>query len=144
MSSIPQEIYLGIFVKLSVKSIFVCKCVCKTWYLIISDPDSIMLPSYDGDCLCSISYDSLSSNDAISYDSLSSDDAIVIEMGFPWGTSNMAELKFIKLFGSCIGLFHGWNYSVKFHFLWNPATKESKRLQLPEKYFNCGDIRFRI
>ncbi|XP_065872257.1 putative F-box protein At3g16210 [Euphorbia lathyris] len=38
-SDLPSNILVDILVRLSVKRIFVCKCVCKTWHDLISDPE---------------------------------------------------------------------------------------------------------
>ena len=35
---LPIEILINILLKLSTRSIILCKCVCKTWYNVISDP----------------------------------------------------------------------------------------------------------
>lgn len=38
ISDLPRTIFVDILLKLSTKSIIFCKCVCKTWHIIISDP----------------------------------------------------------------------------------------------------------
>ncbi|XP_026397150.1 F-box protein At5g49610-like [Papaver somniferum] len=43
MSSIPQEIYFDILLKLPVKSLLACKCVCKAWFALISNPGFVSM-----------------------------------------------------------------------------------------------------
>ncbi|XP_065869896.1 uncharacterized protein [Euphorbia lathyris] len=38
-SDLPKDIQLNILIRVSIKGIFVLKCVCKTWYDIVSDPE---------------------------------------------------------------------------------------------------------
>ncbi|XP_026377649.1 F-box protein CPR1-like [Papaver somniferum] len=41
MSSIPEDVYLQILIRVPVKTTFVCKCVCKNWLGLISSPQFI-------------------------------------------------------------------------------------------------------
>ncbi|XP_026432716.1 F-box/kelch-repeat protein At3g06240-like [Papaver somniferum] len=69
---------------------------------------------------------------SISYDSLSneSDDINFVKMDFPY-----KSLKRIELLGSCNGVVYLWSHGMQLHFLWNPATKEWKKLpKLGTKY----------
>ncbi|XP_026384128.1 F-box/kelch-repeat protein At3g23880-like [Papaver somniferum] len=43
MSSIPEEIYFEILIKVPAKSLLACKYVCKTWYSLISNPDFVKM-----------------------------------------------------------------------------------------------------
>ncbi|XP_065872420.1 putative F-box/kelch-repeat protein At3g17570 [Euphorbia lathyris] len=38
-SDLPKDVQLNILIRVSIKGIFVLKCVCKTWYDIVSDPE---------------------------------------------------------------------------------------------------------
>lgn len=38
-SDLPRNVIEIILLRLSVKSVFACKCVCKTWYDVIADPE---------------------------------------------------------------------------------------------------------
>ncbi|XP_026440566.1 F-box/kelch-repeat protein At3g06240-like [Papaver somniferum] len=138
MSSLPEEIYLDILLRVPVRSAFVCKCVCKCWFQLISDPDfvkihlnrttitqtnnsSVMFKSGDAKNVYSISYDSLLHE---------SDDNDFIKMDFPY-----KSLKRIELLGSCNGVVYFWSHGMQLYFLWNPATKEYKKLpKLGTKY----------
>lgn len=43
MSSIPEEMYLEILVRVPVKSTCICKCVCKFWFEITSNPSFVKI-----------------------------------------------------------------------------------------------------
>lgn len=94
MSSLPEEIYLEILLTVPVKFTSVCKCVCKSWFCLISDHSfgklhlrvttqrnscSVMFKSLYDVNVHSISYDSLLSSNE-------SDDSVVT-MDFPYSSS---------------------------------------------------------
>lgn len=127
MSSLPEELYLEILKRVPVNSTFACKCVCKSWFKLISNLDfdlmhlnlsmqryKLMIESHKGISFSSVSYDSLSS----------SSNTAVVEMNFPHKSSKCK----IKLLGSCNGVVCFWNYRLKCYFVWNPATEEYKKI----------------
>ncbi|XP_026412940.1 uncharacterized protein LOC113308688 [Papaver somniferum] len=149
MSSIPDEIYKKILVRLPVKPISICKCVCKTWYTLLSTPDfvklhlhltiqrnnpNLMLRSYEttspSSLLHSISYDTiLSSVNEIEHD---------CEIDYPFKSLHYD----MGLLGSCNGLVCMWfsdTDETEFFCVWNPATKIYKKLpKSPGAYGVCG------
>ncbi|XP_026429339.1 F-box protein CPR1-like [Papaver somniferum] len=140
MSSLPEEIYRDILLRLPGKSLVSCKYVCKSWYELISDPSFIKshlnLTNQRNSYRLMFECDEMNSVNSISYDSLSSsekyDDAVAVEMDF----SNTISKCRSEILGSCNGLVYGLNNKLKFFFLWNPATKEHKRLpKSPDTYY---------
>ncbi|XP_026402658.1 F-box/kelch-repeat protein At3g06240-like [Papaver somniferum] len=139
MSSVTEEIYLEILLRVPVRSTFTCKCVCKTWFSIISNPSfvkmhlnltiqrnnpTLMLKGCNDNsedeftnAVYSIGYDTL-----LSPVTDSADD--VFELDDPF----KPLVNYVNLKGSCNGLLclgYG-NDSEEFFCLWNPATKEIK------------------
>ncbi|XP_026458770.1 F-box/kelch-repeat protein At3g23880-like [Papaver somniferum] len=111
MSSVPEDIYLQILLRLPVKSTCVCKCVCKTWLSLNSDPvfvdftphrnisNNLMLVGYDNRSRHSIH--------SISCDSLEpsrwENNEFISEMCYPYlslGRSGYA----VQFVGCCNGL----------------------------------------
>lgn len=43
MSSVPEEIYQEILLKVPVKSLSVRKCVCRSWFALISNSDFVKM-----------------------------------------------------------------------------------------------------
>ncbi|XP_026428684.1 F-box/kelch-repeat protein At3g23880-like [Papaver somniferum] len=111
------EIFLEILLKLPVKSTFVCKCVCKAWFSLISDPSFVkshlnltiqrkksnlilrgidQSRSYDCSVIYSVSHNSLQSL-------LSADKEFLeyaVEMDYPFKSLYIS----VKLMGCCDGL----------------------------------------
>ncbi|XP_026419576.1 F-box protein CPR1-like isoform X2 [Papaver somniferum] len=148
MSSIPEEIYHEILLRLPVKSILKCKCVCKNWYALISTSDFIKLHlrfittqknnpilmlegAYSDKVLKSIGYDSSES-------SVCEIEDAAIEMDYPFKSLNYG----VRLMGSCNGLFCirvvDSDGKRDFLCLWNPATREYK--ELPDSPIKMNSI----
>ncbi|XP_026459242.1 F-box protein CPR1-like [Papaver somniferum] len=140
MSSIPEEIYHEILLSLPVKSLLICKSVCKNWYSLISTSDFVQLHLHfttqrNNPILMLEGSPSDKVLNFIGYDSLASsvcefEDA-AIEMHYPFKSSLHYH---VRLVGSCNGLvcillvdndFEG------FLCLWNPATREYKKIAIP-------------
>ncbi|XP_026429335.1 F-box protein CPR1-like [Papaver somniferum] len=142
MSSTPEEIYHDILLRLPGKSLVSCKYVCKSWYKLISNPSFIKshlnLANQRNKYRLMFECDEMNSVNSISYDSLSSsniyDDAVVVEMDF----SSMSSKCSNELLGSCNGLVYGLNNQLELFFLWNPATREYKRLPKSDAYYYYG------
>ncbi|XP_026447546.1 F-box/kelch-repeat protein At3g06240-like [Papaver somniferum] len=139
MSSIPEEIYLEILLRVPVQTTFVCKCVCKSWLALISSIDFVKrrlnITIQINNPKIMLKYHKLVPKSAViysaNYDSLSSsmnefvDDAV--EMDYPMG--------FWKPIGTCDGLVCCISFELSFEgcirdviFLWNPTTQEYKEL----------------
>ncbi|XP_026383333.1 F-box/kelch-repeat protein At3g06240-like [Papaver somniferum] len=132
-SRLPEEFDHEILSRLPAKSVFVCKCVCKTWLSVISNPTfiqshlnvtvknnnpSLMLAGYED------SESATSAVHSIKHDLLSEFDGIgVNEMDYPFKSSASN----IKLVGSYNGLVC-IRIDNDFYCIWNPVTYEYKRL----------------
>ncbi|XP_026451031.1 F-box protein CPR1-like [Papaver somniferum] len=136
MSSLPEEIYLDILLRVPGKSAFACKFLCKSWYSIISNPEFVK--QHLSFATQTNNYSPMLQNYApfsdhsfrsISHDSLSSDDAVVKVMDFPSKTYEH------RLLGSCDGLVYGFKEGI--FSVWNPATNEFKRLPRLDTFY-CG------
>ncbi|XP_026433856.1 F-box protein At5g49610-like [Papaver somniferum] len=134
MSSIPEEIYYEILLRLPVKSLLTCKGVCKNWYALISTSGFVktyvtiqknnpILMLEANRYFYSMAYDSFPSSPVCEI----KDD--VIKVDHPHHC--------VGFLGSCNGLFciriwllvgRGYNRDVL--CLWNPSTGEYK--ELPE------------
>lgn len=149
MSSIPEEIYLQILLRVSVKSTFVCKRVCKTWFSLISDlgfanmhldftpyrniSENLMATGllYDFIVIHSIKYDSLQPS--------LWEKSEFTEMSYPY-----EALYKIRLLGSCNGLVclvYTGRGEEFFFCVWNPATRGYKKINKPEDKFRIWDTR---
>ncbi|XP_026384601.1 F-box/kelch-repeat protein At3g23880-like [Papaver somniferum] len=134
MSSIPEEIYLDILLRLSVKSTLACKCVCKYWYALITSSyfvkshhnltiqeTKFLVMISDSEkprrVICSVSYDplSVSSKEFHLYG---------VEIDRPLGCLDYA----FQLVGYCNGLVCIWSPLKKLFGLWNPYNNEFKEL----------------
>ncbi|XP_026397174.1 F-box/kelch-repeat protein At3g06240-like [Papaver somniferum] len=139
MSSVPEDVYLEILLRVPVKSTFTCKCVCKTWLSIISNPNFVnqhvnvtaqrnnnllMLKGRTDDCvdvLLSVGCDSLVSE-------INDDDVVVQDCPYK-------PVRYMDLMGSCNGLVCVWSSGRKLYCIWNPFTREFKELpKSPIKY----------
>ncbi|XP_026426112.1 F-box protein CPR1-like isoform X2 [Papaver somniferum] len=141
----PSEIYLEILLRLPVKSTFVCKCVCKTWLSLISDPSFVKshlnltiqtnrpnlilkgtdeTRSEDCEVIFFISHDLL--------DSLLSPDKEFLEYALEMDYPFKSGYDSVELMGCCDGVVCLWfcfsASDMNFLCLWNPATKEYKKL----------------
>ncbi|XP_026377606.1 F-box protein CPR1-like [Papaver somniferum] len=139
MSSIPEDIYREILLRLPVESLLVCKCICKNWYALITSSDFVsthitvqeknpilILDNYISNVLYSIGYDSL----------LASSVCDIIEMDYPFKSDSTSP----RLLGVCNGLASLWlsvlDYKYKSEWpiswntvcFWNPATREYKEI----------------
>ncbi|XP_026429210.1 F-box protein CPR1-like [Papaver somniferum] len=140
---IPAEIYFKHFLKLPVKSLLACKCVCKTWHALISNPDFVkkqldltiqrnkphlMLHGFKFDyrgkhrnVFYSIDHDSL--------ELLLSKDRFreyAVQIDYPFKSLGYS----VELMGTCDGLVCLWFNAKRKRFfcIWNPATREYKVL----------------
>ncbi|EEF45421.1 ubiquitin-protein ligase, putative [Ricinus communis] len=108
MANLVQDVVLHILLRLPVKSLCRFKVVCKSWWLLISDPHFISMHlslATKNNCinchrwrLCLTSF-SLPSVYSVGYEA--SDRAIAIKLGYPLKSDCYDEVKFI---GSCNGL----------------------------------------
>ncbi|XP_026436910.1 F-box/kelch-repeat protein At3g06240-like [Papaver somniferum] len=137
--SLPDELFHEIFKRLPVKSTLTCKCVTKTWFSIISDPDFVKLQlnytlKFNDDSRFILSgYDSKIHEDLvyITEHSLFSttefyDKAVVTEKHHPLKSAKLVSI--LGSFNGLVCLLHHSNVTEFCFSLWNPATKEYKRI----------------
>lgn len=132
MSRVPEDIYVEIFLMLPVKSLLTCKCVCKTWFELISTPSFIklhlnltaqkknpivMLKMYDR------STDTYGCNSIIC-DSVS--ELVVVQIEQPLKYFRPSYVHDVDLVGSCNGLICFRNPKRNCFCIWNPDTNEYK------------------
>ncbi|XP_026443983.1 F-box protein CPR1-like [Papaver somniferum] len=143
MSSIPEELYHEILLRLPVKSLLICKSVCRNWYALISTSDfvkthtaiqdekPILMLELEGpvwNCessiVYSIGYDSLASTSIVENDAIDG-----IEMDYPFKS---LAYRIVRLLGSSNGLVCMWLFDKVGDrcciCLWNPATREYKEI----------------
>ncbi|KAM7462426.1 hypothetical protein LguiA_030547 [Lonicera macranthoides] len=134
-----DDILLTIFLKLPVKSVICCRCVCKSWRQLLCDPHFIKIhinrtnqdqQSHEKLFLMS------STNSFYSID-LDTSNAKAVPRNFPLKSALHTEIK-----GSCNGLFclsvpgrwqrSTYTYSKIKIVLWNPSTGDYKKLPAVE------------
>ncbi|XP_026436890.1 F-box/kelch-repeat protein At3g06240-like [Papaver somniferum] len=137
IASLPDELYIEIFIRFPAKSTFTCKCVSKTWFSIISKPDfaklhlnfqinnnsRFILSGYDSKIQASQIY--IITKDSLFSTSIFYGEAVVIQHY----RTTFADS--VRLLGSCNGwvcLQHYNFQATEFLCLWNPTTKEYKRI----------------
>ncbi|XP_026454059.1 F-box/kelch-repeat protein At3g06240-like [Papaver somniferum] len=144
MSSIPEEMYHEILLRVPVRSLLVCKSVCKKWYALITSSNFVnahlnltteknnpllMLKALSWDTnsslFFSIGYDSLASCSVLG----ENDSVDAIEMGYPFKSLGYHSF---KLLGSsngliCMAMFGRYNKNLL--CVWNPATREYDEIQ---------------
>ncbi|XP_026377598.1 F-box protein CPR1-like [Papaver somniferum] len=150
MSSIPEELYHVIIVRLPAKSLLACKFVCRNWFKLISNPEFVKshlhlsLTTTSGNNNPNICISSGKKIYSTKYDSLLSSASLkefkdnnAVEMYCPFDSLNHVEL-----LGSCNGVifltFRGdeYNGGKGFLCLWNPVTREYK--QIPGSPNDCS------
>ncbi|XP_026458505.1 F-box/kelch-repeat protein At3g06240-like [Papaver somniferum] len=149
MSSIPEEMYHEILLRLPVKSLLVCKSVCKNWYALISSSDFVNThitmqknnPSLMLDGLAKFSGNNILHS--ISYDSVYEIKDDRMEMDIPFKSS----VDDVQLLGSCNGLVCIWLFDHEGHrdciCLWNPGTREYKVIpKSPSVFYSCDVCAF--
>ncbi|OVA15186.1 F-box domain [Macleaya cordata] len=134
---LPNEILFNIFLRLPVKSILRFRCVCKSWFQFLTDPyfvkthvnyhyvenNNLHIMVEHHDLIYSIDYKDLTS---------SSDHAVEM-MDYPMKSANHG----IQILGSCNGLVCIQSYDNSI-CLWNPSTKEFKKLPVPIMFEDHG------
>ncbi|KAF9663475.1 hypothetical protein SADUNF_Sadunf17G0054400 [Salix dunnii] len=147
MSKLPQEIIVDILTYLPVKSLVKFKCVCKSWRSLISDPQFAKMHlkrAYEDeninrqrllvatDPLYSVDFEAASGGD---------NDNTLVELPFPNAVNHGDSFAVGLFLGSCDGIVCILN-EVDDVVLWNPSTRESKKLPGPSsslhKDFSTG------
>ncbi|XP_026458627.1 F-box protein CPR1-like [Papaver somniferum] len=122
ISTIPEEIYYEILLRLPVKSLLACKCVCRNWYALISASDFVKLHHEltieKNNPMLMLKVNGITQFYSISYDSLPSSSVCeikdyAIEMDHPFKSYYSVGFS-----GSCNG----------FILSLDPATREYKEL----------------
>ncbi|CAJ2655459.1 unnamed protein product [Trifolium pratense] len=130
---LPHELMIEILLKLPVKSLICFKCVCKSWFSLISDPHfanshfqltththRIMCVSNSPTEFCSIDFEAF-----VNYDPRLSS----LSMNFSLPGSHLP----FKIIGSCRGFI--LLYRRRDIFLWNPSTGFKKQISLSPLVF---------
>ncbi|OVA03346.1 F-box domain [Macleaya cordata] len=157
-SIFPEEIMVDILSRLPVKSIKRFRCVCKPWCDLFSSPnfvkmhlnhhsiekDNLTLLVNDGCHLYTVDYDSSLSTLCdieavkIDYPLIFPEDRYgeVDETSYPLISSDNG----VEILGSCNGILCFTTHDNDVIFLWNPSTKEHKKLQGAgySEYFRCS------
>ncbi|XP_026398475.1 F-box/kelch-repeat protein At3g06240-like [Papaver somniferum] len=167
MSSIPEEIYFEIFLKVpEVQSLLACKYVCKTWIYIISNLDfvkkqlnltikrnnpNLMLqvsenytPTfrneyYSEKCLpsCRNVFYSIRHD---SLESLLSPDKFFHDYALELDCPLKSLSYTVEVMGCCNGLVCLWFWKKQLFCLWNPATREYYKV-LPKSNIHDDDVK---
>ncbi|XP_026417029.1 F-box protein CPR1-like [Papaver somniferum] len=150
MSSIPEDIFHDILLRLPTKSLLVCKCVCKNWFELISNPSfihthlnlvtqrnnfSVTINLYGKTrftyAVHSIGYESLLYSSESDQDDA---DDMLFKGGYIFSSTPRT---FLDLLCSCNGLVcldfwtndnRGKKKDKRRICIWNPATREYKKL----------------
>ncbi|OVA01230.1 F-box domain [Macleaya cordata] len=135
MSSLPEDIIVDITSRLPVKSILRFRCVCKPWCKLFSGPEFVKmhlkhvvekkkfnLMITDGGNLYLLDHDSLSSLSFVTKCNKGT------AIDYPYKTQNYI----VEILGSCNGLvcINPDKYVI---CIWNPSTKEYKKLPTLEQ-----------
>ncbi|XP_026385022.1 F-box protein CPR1-like [Papaver somniferum] len=136
MTTIPEEIYYEILLRLPVKSLLACKCVCKNWYALISTSNFVKLHQkltiQKNNPMLMLKVNGITQLYSIDYDSLPSSSVCEIkdydiEIDHPFKSYYCVGFS-----GSCNGIICTWliDWSDDWDVfcLWNPATREYKEL----------------
>ncbi|KAF6176030.1 hypothetical protein GIB67_032653 [Kingdonia uniflora] len=127
MESLPQDIIDDVLIRLPLKSLVRCKYVSKPWYRLISDPRFVKLHlqlAKQPKIMIQTGADSFSSLDFcdnVVNEKMKQD--LIINYYQPFGDKYPYALEIV---GSCDGLI--LMRSNEITFLWNPATREYKKL----------------
>lgn len=147
MSRLPQEIIVDILTYLPAKSLIRFKCVCRSWRSLISDPQFAKLHlkrAYEDenmnrqrllvatDPLYSVDFEAASDGD---------NGNTLVKLPYPNAESHNDSFAVGLFLGSCDGILCILN-EVDNVVLWNPSTRESKKLPGPSsslhKDFSTG------
>ncbi|XP_058739956.1 F-box protein CPR1-like [Vicia villosa] len=123
---LPEELIIEILLRLTVKNVLRCKCVCKSWFSLISNPnfatshsqlaasptDKLVCLRNNSETLLSIDFNASLNNDS-SYASLSHE--------------FLPPRSYSEIGGSCRGFIFLLSYP-DFFYLWNPSTGVHKNI----------------
>ncbi|XP_026379474.1 F-box/kelch-repeat protein At3g06240-like [Papaver somniferum] len=145
LSNLPEEIQVDIFIKLPVKSILACRCVCRVWHSLIGKHNfvkthldhairnpKLMLQSvgfkkFTGSMFRSIDY-VIEDMSSTSPTECASDGAIPVGYLIRDMLNDSLD---IRILGSCNGLICMALNLYKDICIWNPSTGEYKKMQTP-------------
>ncbi|KAF8414200.1 hypothetical protein HHK36_002200 [Tetracentron sinense] len=124
MSKLPSEIIVDILSRLPVKSLLRFRCVCKSWCAIVSDPHFVKMHLNRA---TEIGNTNLILTSGAKLYSLDCDEPTQFDLPF------MTELLSIAVLGSCNGLVCLSDYANfgNISYIWNPDTREYKKLPNP-------------
>ncbi|KAI5585474.1 hypothetical protein BDE02_06G148300 [Populus trichocarpa] len=127
---LPEDVVIEILSRLPVKNLLQFKCVCKSWYAIITSPNFISkhLRNYysksdDSDCLL-VQYCVTQAGELESLELLLDETPKVLSY------ASLGNMPFYSPFlcGPCDGIFYLYRDYYDFRAFWNPAVNEFKFL----------------
>lgn len=127
---LPEDVVIEILSRLPVKNLLQFKCVCKSWYAIITSPNFISkhLRNYysksdDSDCLL-VQYCVTQAGELESLELLLDETPKVLSY------ASLGNMPFYSPFlcGPCDGIFYMYRNYYDFRAFWNPAVNEFKFL----------------
>ncbi|CAI8605982.1 unnamed protein product [Vicia faba] len=122
---LPHELIIEILLRLPVKTLLRCKCVCKTWLSLISNPDfatrHFQLAASPTDRLVVITHNYPCKFLSIDFDAPLNHPSAYASLNFDFLTRGCAEIG-----GSCRG-FLFLHISTDF-YIWNPSTGFHKQI----------------
>ncbi|KAM7466452.1 hypothetical protein LguiB_014014 [Lonicera macranthoides] len=143
--NLPNDISMFLFSKLPVNSILCCRCVCKQWRRLLSDPEFVETHlNHSRNCLKVLLRSGLQSFYTIYYEA-SNDNYDILCRDFPLKSCYTA-----RILGSCNGLLcvgvatdrtkkvRPENYKI---VLWNPSTGDHKMLPDANRSNEIGSCR---
>ncbi|KAL3567716.1 hypothetical protein D5086_030367 [Populus alba] len=141
MSRLPQEIIVDILTYLPAKSLIRFKCVCRSWRSLISDPQFSKLHlkrAYEDESMnrqrLLVATDPLYSVDFEAASDGDNGNALV-KLPYPNAESHKDSFAVGLFLGSCDGIVCILD-EVDNVVLWNPSTRESKKLPGPSSFLN--------
>lgn len=127
---LPEDVIIEILSRLPVKNLLQFKCVCKSWYAIITSPNLISkhLRNYydknDSDCLLA-QYCVTQAGEIASFELLVDETPT---RALSYGSLHLMRFHSPYIYGPCDGIFYMYGHFYDFRALWNPAVNELKTL----------------
>lgn len=145
---LPVELQTGIFLRLPATCLLICKCVCKTFYSVIQNPDfnniyitcnrSIADSDTSHALILQFSHKTSSKNNSTSHVLVSIDNITKDVISYTPLTPHIPYAGRLFLVGSSNGLIcfavqaGDWLAEDKILLLWNPVTKQKRYIPVPD------------
>ncbi|KAF9612357.1 hypothetical protein IFM89_039075 [Coptis chinensis] len=153
--SLPEEIYLNIFSRLHIRYLIRCRCVCKFWHTLISDPYLVSMhlthpQGKEPDLILVVNEyekDDESGNyrtrkNLYTVENIGCNDEAVKPLPLPPIDLNPFAFCIKASFDGLIWLTNSWTPSSKSFYVWNPCTGEILRLPSPRTMMSKTSIFF--